>query len=442
MNGKVIVPNGRTIDNKEKNKNTTVAKRTKPVLINKEPFYVVENILKYEWKQYRHQFYVKWKGWDEKENTWEPLTNLSNCNEILVNFLWSYLNYELLMNLCQDTEVYKMPEYDEIERKAFNSKYQETYILELQKRVLTLIAVNNLKRIPSLLHRKSLIQYITLVKRKKQLSILSDWEKLINDSTSGEATIKVENNVDWEGPPTDFIFVTKYIPTKNIIIPEDPPIGCNCETCGPKSKDCCGRETQFAYSKRGRITVKLGTPIYECNKLCKCNSNCRNRVVQNKRKVPLCIFRTDNGRGWGVKTLQNLYPGQYVCQYVGEVIPYEEAERRGKGYDAIGSTYLFDLDFNSNDEPYAVDATNYGNVSHFINHSCDPNVGVWSVWIDCLDPNLPTLALFTLKYVQKNTELTFDYMASKINGSIMPDKANLNKTPCRCNSPMCRKYLF
>lgn len=46
-----------------------------------------------------------------------------------------------------------------------------------------------------------------------------------------------------------------------------------------------------------------------------------------------------------------------------------EAEKRGKYYDAVGRTYLFDLDYNDGDCPFTVDAGYYGNVSHFINHS-------------------------------------------------------------------------
>ena len=39
--------------------------------------------------------------------------------------------------------------------------------------------------------------------------------------------------------------------------------------------------------------------------------------------------------------------------------------------DEEGRTYLFDLDFNSGaNNPYTIDAAFYGNVSHFINHSC------------------------------------------------------------------------
>jgi hypothetical protein len=49
-------------------------------------------------------------------------------------------------------------------------------------------------------------------------------------------------------------------------------------------------------------------------------------------KVKLCIYRTDNGCGWGVKTLENIRKGSFVVEYVGEVITNEEAEERGKKY--------------------------------------------------------------------------------------------------------------
>ena len=57
---------------------------------------------------------------------------------------------------------------------------------------------------------------------------------------------------------------------------------------------------------------------------------------------------------------------------MGEVIKNEEAEERGKVYDAEGHTYLFDLDYiDGEHHPYTIDAAAYGNISHFINHSWD-----------------------------------------------------------------------
>lgn len=56
-----------------------------------------------------------------------------------------------------------------------------------------------------------------------------------------------------------------------------------------------------------------------------------------------------------------------------------------------------------------MDAALYGNVSHFINHSCEPNLEIFNVWIDCLDPNLPRLCLFAARDIFKGEQLTFDY---------------------------------
>ena len=80
------------------------------------------------------------------------------------------------------------------------------------------------------------------------------------------------------------------------------------------------------------------------------------------------IFRTSDGRGWGVKTLDFIRKSQFVMEYVGEIITNEEAEQRGKMYDAAQQTYLFDLDLDT-EASYAIDAYHFGNVSHFINHS-------------------------------------------------------------------------
>ena len=60
---------------------------------------------------------------------------------------------------------------------------------------------------------------------------------------------------------------------------------------------------------------------------------------------------------------------QSCILFMVQVITSEEAERRGKIYDANGRTYLFDLDYNDDDCPFTVDAGHYGNISHFVNHS-------------------------------------------------------------------------
>ena len=74
--------------------------------------------------------------------------------------------------------------------------------------------------------------------------------------------------------------------------------------------------------------------------------------------------------------------GQFVTEYVGEIITNEEAETRGKLYDKAGSTYLFDLDFDKDEAAFTIDAKNYGNISHFLNHSVSHSVIMYSVLVE------------------------------------------------------------
>ncbi|KAK4470917.1 hypothetical protein MN116_006425 [Schistosoma mekongi] len=94
-------------------------------------------------------------------------------------------------------------------------------------------------------------------------------------------------------------------------------------------------------------------------------------------------------------------------------------------------TYLFDLDFEG-DAHYTVDASQMGNISHFINHSCDPNLTVRCVFIECLNTKLPRIALYASRFIRKGEELTFDYnmtgaVASDTDGVI--DNAEGTETP-------------
>ena len=241
------------------------------------------------------------------------------------------------------------------------------------------------------------------------------------NSSANKAHIKVENLVDLEEIPTSFTYVNDCLAGEGITIPGDPPVGCDCHpACSPDSGNCSGKlaGATFAYGPDQRLIVPVGKPIYECNKCCKCGVSCLNRVVQNGSAVNLCVFRIFNGCGWGVKVLEAIKKGSYVCEYVGEVITNEEAEKRGKLYDAEGRTYLFDLDYNDGEHhPYTIDAAVYGNVSHFINHSCEPNLAVFAVWINCLDPNLPKLAPFATRNIREGEEITFDYMSHSLRGN-------------------------
>ncbi|XP_072181661.1 histone-lysine N-methyltransferase SUV39H1-like [Diadema setosum] len=359
-------------------------------------------------------YLVKWAGYPSSENTWEPKKNLRNSKRLMKRYHKSLCKAQVTR-----AEIFKQKKQLEKSLKKLSQKKRSDKWKESESKALTDVL-------------KSLV--------KKELK---NWEHELNAKCQNEAPIVVVNEVDLEGPPNDFVYISDYIPGVGVEIPSDPLVGCECTNCSSESElGCCPQNggVKFAYNQHKLVKVKPGTPIYECNKRCKCGIQCPNRVVQLGRRYSLAIFRTSNGRGWGVRTLVNIKKKSFVMEYVGEVITSEEAEHRGKIYDANGRTYLFDLDYNDDDCPFTVDAGYYGNISHFVNHSCDPNLVVYGVWVNCLDPRLPRIALFACRDIKAGEELTFDY---QMTGSVNEAGANeLAQVECRCGSENCRGFLF
>uniref|UniRef100_A0A8C3BK94 Histone-lysine N-methyltransferase n=1 Tax=Cairina moschata TaxID=8855 RepID=A0A8C3BK94_CAIMO len=298
-----------------------------------------------------------------------------------------------------------------------------------------------------------------LVQKAEQRRALRHWELHLNSTRSHTGRIVVENEVDLHGPPRDFVYVNEYKVGAGVAL-SPVAAGCECRDClSEASGGCCcpgASRNKFAYNEAGQVRIRAGLPIYECNSRCRCGAECPNRVVQKGIRYDLCIFRTADGRGWGVRTLQRIRKNSFVMEYVGEIITSEEAERRGQVYDRQGATYLFDLDYV--EDVYTVDAAHYGNISHFVNHSCDPNLQVYNVFIENLDERLPRIALFATRPIRAGEELTFDYnmhvdpvdaestrMDSNFGlagGGLGGSPRSRGRIECKCGAAACRKYLF
>lgn len=46
---------------------------------------------------------------------------------------------------------------------------------------------------------------------------------------------------------------------------------------------------------------------------------------------------------WGLFSLENIPAGAFVLEYVGEILTAKEGDQRGKIYDSVGMSYLFDM---------------------------------------------------------------------------------------------------
>ncbi|EXB93150.1 Histone-lysine N-methyltransferase [Morus notabilis] len=181
--------------------------------------------------------------------------------------------------------------------------------------------------------------------------------------------------------------------------------------------------------------------IKECWRKCGCDMQCGNRVVQRGISCKLQVFLTRERKGWGLRPLEALPKGTFVCEYVGEVLTNTELYDRNMGISKERHTYpvTLDADWSSegilrDEEALCLDATFNGNVARFINHRCfDANLVDIPVEVETPDRHYYHLAFFTAREVAALEELTWDY------GIDFDDIDHpIEAFSCSCGSEMCR----
>ena len=123
------------------------------------------------------------------------------------------------------------------------------------------------------------------------------------------------NDIDNTSPSLSFRFIEDSIICDGVIKASDESMyGCTCKPENGRHMGCeytvCECLDQmnvrrFPYIATGERAgtlrdghLRTRDAIFECNSLCNCGDNCKNKLVQWGRKVPLEIFKTSN-RGWG-----------------------------------------------------------------------------------------------------------------------------------------------
>lgn len=141
------------------------------------------------------------------------------------------------------------------------------------------------------------------------------------------------------------------------------------------------------------------------------------------RANPWLVLRRSGIQGRGVYARVDVPAETRLIEYVGERISHPEADRR----DAIERarrhhTFLFIVN-----QRTVIDARYGGNISKYINHSCDPNCEArfhgTRIWIH------------TVRDVVADEELSYDYEYDWEPGFTLSDLAEY---ACRCGSRNCR----
>ncbi|KAF3788654.1 Histone-lysine N-methyltransferase [Nymphaea thermarum] len=193
---------------------------------------------------------------------------------------------------------------------------------------------------------------------------------------------------------------------------QDIPI-CNCKYIADDPESACGERC---------LNVLTST---ECTPgFCPCGEYCKNQRFQKCQYVKTKLLKTD-GRGWGLLADENIKAGQLVIEYCGEVITWEEAQRRSEIYEKDGLKDAFIISLDASE---LVDATRKGSLARFINHSCEPNCVTrkWTVLGEL------RVGIFARQNISYGTELSYDYNFEWYGGA---------KVRCLCGAASCSGFL-
>ena len=162
----------------------------------------------------------------------------------------------------------------------------------------------------------------------------------------------------------------------------------------------------------------------ECPGDCGCGATCQNQRFQQKQYGDVSVIKTEK-KGYGLRANKNLKAGDFIFEYIGEVISEPAFRRRMHQYDQEGIKHFY---FMSLTKSEFVDATKKGNLGRFCNHSCNPNCFV-DKWV--VGDKL-RMGIFAERSVQAGEELVFNYNV---------DRYGADPQPCYCGEPNCSGFI-
>ncbi|GIL91288.1 hypothetical protein Vretimale_10000 [Volvox reticuliferus] len=157
---------------------------------------------------------------------------------------------------------------------------------------------------------------------------------------------------------------------------------------------------------------------------CPSEDKCTNQMFSKRMYANLEIRRA-GAKGFGLFALEDIKAGQFIIEYIGEVLEEDEYQRRKEYYMSVGQRHYYFMNIGNGE---VIDACRKGNISRFINHSCEPNCETqkWLVRGEL------AIGLFAVRDIPKETELTFDYNFERYGDKPMR---------CYCGSTNCRSFI-
>lgn len=137
-------------------------------------------------------------------------------------------------------------------------------------------------------------------------------------------------------------------------------------------------------------------------------------------------FEKSEIQGFGLFALEPISQSDFICEYTGQLIRMEVADRRERKLTKMGfqHMYLFRL------ETMVIDATEHGSNARFLNHSCSPNCRARQLKMN----DLQKIMFFATKPIKPHDEICFNYEME-----FEPNPEKWEK--CYCGSKDCNGYL-
>ncbi|XP_017967880.1 probable histone-lysine N-methyltransferase Mes-4 [Drosophila navojoa] len=232
--------------------------------------------------------------------------------------------------------------------------------------------------------------------------------KIIKEKRQEQALGRLNGN-KLHPPPYVKIKTNKPVPPVRFVYNEEDLNICDCK---PGSAHPCGPES-------GCLNRML---YHECHPdHCHAGARCENQLFE-LRKSPRLEVVYMNERGFGLVCREPIQEGDFIIEYVGEVINHAEFQRRmaQKTKNRDENFYFLGVE-----KDFIIDAGPKGNLARFMNHSCEPNCATQKWTVNCNN----RVGLFAIKDIPANTELTFNYL--------WDDLMNNGKKACFCGAKRC-----
>ncbi|XP_031628292.1 probable histone-lysine N-methyltransferase CG1716 [Contarinia nasturtii] len=238
------------------------------------------------------------------------------------------------------------------------------------------------------------------------------------EAESKENEIKLElENIHYKRALEQFTYITKneyLIRRKKTNNDDDSPCGCTL-TRG-----------QIVSSEFGCGNKCLNRAInIECDDRCKFGHLCSNQRIRKQENAPVTIFITEK-KGYGLFASTDIIgKDTFIMEFVGEVVSMAEFTKRSKSYSKQKIRHHYVMTASGKN---LFDATQKGNLTRFINHSCDPNAETqkWTVDGEC------RIGIYTKRTIKAFEEITMNYQFERF---------GKDAQECFCESPNCTGWI-